>query len=252
VTYYDYRRRKAPDVYKDALLCFHTVSARQPDVAQVWSGLAMLYIDNYTATFGRAGDAELEAARDATDKALKLAPRDFLGNLALTRIQYFDGDPAFFAGIDTAIALRPSSAQAFAQGGFLLTVRGDSARGLSLLQKAAELSEMRLALYDLGCAVIYLRERRWPEALASASKVDAENWAVAQAILAAAAAHAGRDEVARKAARRLLELYPAFEAEALRNFERWRFDAAFHEVLVGGLEAAGLELREPAVHVSGG
>ena len=42
----------------------------------------------------------------------------------------------------------------------------------------------------------------------------------------AAAAHSGRDEIAAKAAQRILALYPAFEAEALVNFERWRFDAA--------------------------
>ena len=34
VTYYDYRRHKDPDVYRNALLCFRTVSARQPDVGR--------------------------------------------------------------------------------------------------------------------------------------------------------------------------------------------------------------------------
>jgi adenylate cyclase len=252
VTYYDYRRRKAPHVHKDALLCFHTVSARQPDVTQVWSGLAMLYIDHYAATFGRNGDDELAAGRDATAKALMLDPRDFLANLALTRVQFFDGDPAFRQSIDRTIALRPTSAQALAQGGFLLTVRGDSAQGLLLVQKARELSKTPPALYHLAYAVTYLREHRFPEALASALKVDAQNWVVAQAIVAAAAAHSGRDEIADRAAQRLRELYPEFEAEALANFERWHFDAEFYDILVSGLKAAGLVLREPAVPVSGG
>jgi TolB-like protein len=252
VTYYDYRRRKADDAYKDALLCFHTVSARQPDVAQVWSGLAMLYIDNYAATFGRNGDAELDAAREATAKALMLDPRDFLGNLALTRVQFFDGDPAYRQSIDRTIALRPSSAQALAQGGFLLTVRGDSTNGLNLLQKARDLSTTPLAAYHLGYAVTYLREHRFPEALGAALKVDAQNWAVAEAIVAAAAAHSGRADIASKAAQRLRELYPEFEAEALENFERWRFDAEYYDVLVSGLTAAGLVLREPGTPISGG
>ncbi len=229
VTYYDYRRHKAPDVYRNALLCFHNVSARQPDVAQVWSGLAMLSIDNFAATFGRGGDDELVAGRDATEKALMLDPRDFLGNLALTRVQFFDGDPAFRQSIDRTIALRPSSAQALAQGGFLLTLRGDAAHGLPLVQKASDLSPTPPPLYHLAYAVAYLRERRFPEALASALKVDAENWVVAQAIVAAAAAHSGRDEVAGKAAQRILALYPEFEAEALANFERWRFDARYYD-----------------------
>jgi adenylate cyclase len=253
VTYYDYRRHKEPDVYRNALLCFRTVSARQPDVAQVWSGLAMLSIDNFAATFGRGDDDELVVGRDATEKALMLDPTDFLGNLALTRVQFFEGDPAFRQSIDRTIALRPSSSQALAQGGFLLTLRGDAAHGLPLVQKARDLSPTPPPLYHLAYAVAYLRERRFPEALASALRVDAENWVVAQAIVAAAAAHSGREEIAAKAARRILALYPEFEAEALANFERWRFDAKYHEVLVSGLKGAGLALRHHTVPaVSGG
>ncbi len=252
VTYYDYRRRKGPEIHKDALLCFRNVSARQPDAAQVWSGLAMLYIDNYAASFGRGGEDELAAGRDATEKALALDAGDFLANLALTRIQFFDGDPAFRQSIERTIALRPSSAQALAQGGFLLAVTGAAAQGLPLSQKASELSPMPPPLYHLTYAVTYLREHRFAEALAFALKIDADNWAVAQAIIAAAAAHAGRAEIAGAAAEELLELYPEFEAEALTNFERWHFDAALYDVLVSGLSAAGLELREPGVPVSGG
>jgi TolB-like protein len=252
VTYYEYRRRKAPDLHGEALQCFHSVGARQPDVAQTWSGLAMLYVDDFAAMFGRGGDEALAASRDATARALELDSRDFLGNLALTRVQFFDGDPAFRQSIDRTIALRPSSAQALAQGGFLLTLRGDAAHGLPLLQKANELSPTPSPLYDLAYSIAYLRERRFPEALASALNVDAENWVVAQAIVAAAAAHSGRAEIAAKAAQRMIELYPEFEAEAPTNFERWHFDAEFYDVLVSGLNAAGLALRGPAVPVSGG
>ena len=64
----------------------------------------------------------------------------------------------------------------------------------------------------------------------------------AQAVLAAAAARSGRRDIAQSAARRIRELYPDFESDALANFERWHFDAAFYDALVGGLRAAGLEL----------
>ncbi|HUQ52806.1 MAG TPA: hypothetical protein VM692_11335, partial [Gammaproteobacteria bacterium] len=252
VTYYDYRRRKAPEVHRDALLCFQNVSVLQPEVAQVWSGLAMLYVDNYAATFGRNGENELSAARESTAKALLLDPDDFLGNLALTRVQFFDGDAAFQQTIERTIALRPGNAQALAQGGFLLTVRGESERGLALLQRAKALSKTPPALYNLAYAVTSLRQHRYAEALSFAQKVDTQNWVMAQAIVAAAAAHGGRDEIAAKAVRRLRELYPEFEAEALTNFERWRFDRDYYDVLVSGLKAAGLELREQAVPISGG
>src|SRR5215207_8680656 len=71
-TYYDYRRGKEQGVLKDALACFHAVAAREPKVAQVWSGLAMLYIDDYAAMFGRGGNGQLDLARTAVAKALAL------------------------------------------------------------------------------------------------------------------------------------------------------------------------------------
>ena len=250
-TYYDYRRRKSSTAQQDALACFQSVSGREPDVAQVWSGLAMLYVDDYAAGFGRGGDATLEAARAATTKALILDRDDFLGNLALTRVQFFDGNPAFRQTIDRTLALRPDSVQAFAQGGFLLAVRGDAARGLLLIQQARALSKTPLELGNLAYAVTYLREHRFAEALAFASKIDARNWVVAQAVVAAAAAHGGHVDTAHAAAQRLRELYPQFEAEAIGNFERWHFDEAFYDVLVSGLEAARLDLRGEAAVLSG-
>jgi adenylate cyclase len=245
-TYYDYRRGKEQGVLEDALQCFEAVAARQPDVAQVWSGLAMLHLDDYAAMFGRGGNEQLESARAAVAKALALDRDDFLANLALTRVQFFDGDPTFRRGIHRALELRPSSAQALAQGGFLLTIRGDSASGLPLVERALQAGTAPAGLCNLAYAVSYLREQRFAEALTFALRVDARNWVMAQAVIAAAASHAGRREVAADAVRRILELYPRFEAEALANFERWHFDREYRDVLISGLRAAGLELREAA------
>jgi adenylate cyclase len=241
-TYHEYRRRVTPAGYTETLRCLRAVSARQPDFAPVWSGLAMLYVDEYASSFGRTGDVALESARAATARALALDRDDYLANLALTRVQFFNGDSAFRQTIERTIALRPNSAQAFAQGGFLLVITGDSAHGLELTDKARGLTKAPLGFYHLTYAASHLRDGRFEDALESAVAVDGENWVFAQAVLAAAAAQSGRHDIAQAAARRLRELYPQFEAEALANFERWHFDAAFYRALVDGLRAAGLEL----------
>jgi tetratricopeptide (TPR) repeat protein len=202
----------------------------------------MLYVDEYASSFGRTGDVALESARAATARALALDRDDYLANLALTRVQFFNGDSAFRQTIERTIALRPNSAQAFAQGGFLLVITGDSAHGLELTDKARGLTKAPLGFYHLTYAASHLRDGRFEDALESAVAVDGENWVFAQAVLAAAAAQSGRHDIAQAAARRLRELYPQFEAEALANFERWHFDAAFYRALVDGLRAAGLEL----------
>lgn len=250
--YHEYRRRAGASGYEETLACYLSVSARQPSFPQVWSGLAMLYVDEYSSSLGRVGSEALDAARAATAKALALEPNDFLANLALVRVQFFDGDPEFRRSIERTLALRPSGAQAYAQGGFLLVITGDSERGLELTEKARELSSAPLGFYHLTYAASYLRERRFSAALASAVEVDAPNWIFAQAVLAAAAAHSGRHDIARQAAGRIRHLYPRFEAEALANFERWNFDKAYYDVFVSGLRAAGLDLKDPNVSLSGG
>ena len=240
--YHEYRRRVTPANYTATRQCYRSVSARQPAVASVWSGLAMLYVDEYASSFGRTGDEALQEARQATEKALAIDGADLLANLALTRVQFFDGDPKFRQSIDRNIALRPEGAQAYAQGGFLLVITGDSAHGLKLAEQARKLTTTPIGFYHLTYAASYLREGRYTEALSSAVAVDGHNWVFAQAVLAAAAAHSGRLDIAHSAAGRIRDLYPQFETDALENFERWHFDAAFYEALVSGLRAAGLEL----------
>jgi len=109
-----------------------------------------------------------------------------------------------------------------------------------------------VGFHYLTLAANYLRERRFDEALAAAAKVDGDDWIFAQALLAAAAAHSGRDDLAQGAVQRLRELYPEFEAEALRNFEYWHFDAELYDALVSGLRAAGLVLELPGAGASRG
>ena len=251
-TYHEYRRRVTPAGYAETLACLRAVSARQPDFAPVWSSLAMLYVDEYASSFGRTGDEALKSARQATAKALALDSNDFLANLALTRVQFFNGDATFRQSIERTIALRPNNAQAYAQGGFLLVITGDAARGLALTEESRGLTKASLGFYHLTYAASHLRDGRFDDALESAVAVDGENWVFAQAMLAAAASHSGRRDIAQSAARRIRELYPEFEAEALENFERWHFDAAFHDALVSGLRGAGLELGSArAVRASG-
>lgn len=250
--YHEYRRRVTSAGYSETLACLREVSARQPEFAPVWSSLAMLYVDEYASSFGRTGDEALSLAREATQRALALKSDDFLANLALTRVQFFNGDPAFRASIDRTIELRPNSAQAFAQGGFLLVITGDSARGLELTEESRSLTKTPLGFYHLTYAASHLGEGRFNDALTSALAVDGQNWVFAQAVLAAAAAHSGRVDIARSAARRIRELYPDFEAEALENFERWHFDRNFYEALATGLREAGLTLEQPSIATRGG
>ena len=193
-TYHDYRRRIAADAYRDAVACFESVSARQPDVAQVVVRARDAARRRHTPLVSAAAATQaLESARAATAKALALDRDDFLANLALTRVQFFDGDPAFRA--EHRADARAAPEQRTGAGARRLPARRHAATPRAVCLDAKDARRYRRtppALCYLAYAVTYLRERRFAEALASALKIDAHNWVVAQAVVAAAAAHSGR------------------------------------------------------------
>ncbi len=110
----------------------------------------MLYVDEYAASFG-ADRRRRVGGRAAShcESARALDADDFLAHLALTRVQFYDGDPSFRQSIERTLALRPNGAQALAQGGFLLVISGDPAQGLELMEKARELTKAPFGFYDL-------------------------------------------------------------------------------------------------------
>jgi TolB-like protein len=248
VKYYDYRRRIDPATYKDVLLCFESVDARQPRVANVWAGLAMLHLDGFGFNLARDGAASLAAAREATTNALALEPDNFLANLALTRLQYFDGDAFFRHTLDRTLALRPDNAEALALGGILLVVSDDSAAGLSLVERARALSRTPEGVFNVAHAINYLREGNYAAALTAAQGTDLPRWMVTQELIAAAAGLCGRDDVAHEALARLLEIDPAFESQVLQHLARWHLDPVLEDRLVAGLRAAGLRIEEARPH----
>jgi adenylate cyclase len=243
VVYYDYRRRIDAAAHTEALRCFEQVSARRPRVAQVWAGQALLHLDSYAFHFGTDVAESLTAARDATARAIAIDADDFLANMALMRVQFFDGDPRFRGAIAKTLTLRADSPEALSQAGIMLTMSGDSAAGLPLLERARALSKKPPGVYyNVAFAITYLRAGRFERALEVARKLDTPDWIGAQTLLAAAAGLAGRDDVAREAAARLVALYPEFEAEALHDFDKWHYDRAYQAQLIAGLEAAGLKI----------
>lgn len=244
VKYYDYRRSIDAAAYKDVLLCFESAGRRQPRVSHVWAGLAMLHLDGFGFNLARDGAASLAAGREATTNALALEPDNFLANLALMRLQYFEGDTRFRHTLDRTLALRPDSVEALGLGGILLVISDDSAEGLPLAERARALSRTPDGVFNVAHAINYLREGNYAAALTAALEIDLPRWIVTQELIASTAALCGRDDLAREALARVLELDPAFESQVLQHLARWHLGPVLEERLVAGLRAAGLRIEE--------
>jgi adenylate cyclase len=243
--YYYYRRTVDPALHGEAVECFELAVAREPQFANAWAGLALLYLDEhgfgYTPqdTPRPALARAFEAARDALD----MDGDNYLANLAMARARYFSGDlDGFQRSANRVRALEPNNAEALALIGAYFALSGRTASALPLIDKAAALSPEPIGPHQIGYAIAALAEGRATDALQAALRIDAPNWFIAPLLVAAAAAHAGEPEVAARAIAQLDELYPAFADHADEELAKWQLDPHLHGLLVRGLRDAGMPI----------
>jgi adenylate cyclase len=243
--YYYYRRTIDPARHADTLACFQRAVVNEPEFADAWAGLALLYLDEYGFGYSpqHTSSNPFERAREAARTAMDIHGESYLANLAMARIRFFSGDAqGFRRTADRVLALEPNNAEAFALIGTLLAVSGDAERALPLVEKAIALSPRPPGLYYLGRAASELRAGNYEQGLSLALRLDAPNWFITPMIVAAAAAQANRPDVAARAAERLLELYPDFPRRARAELAKWQLDQALLDTVLDGLRSAGIDI----------
>jgi adenylate cyclase len=238
--YRAFRRATDPAMFPDALACFQSIAKRRPGVAHAWAGLAMLFVDEHMFHEG-SGEA-LERARAAVNTALELDSTNVLANAALTRVQYYTGDPAFMATAERTLALDPNNPEMLGLLGILLVAHGDAARGSELIARAHELTGQPRPMFNLGYVFAYLQNGDGCSALPLAERLDAPKWFIAHLVTAAAAGLCGNHTAAAAARARLLALSPHLETELPGLIEIWRFDPRLRDALRRGLTEAGFDL----------
>jgi hypothetical protein len=208
----------------------------------------MLYLDEHVYYSGRADrGAALARARAAVRRAIELDATNVLANTALTRYQYYDGDPEFPRTVERTLALDPDNPENLGLFGILLTAYGDSKQGLELVARARELAPQSRGAFNLAGVLAHLQENEPCEALVQARALDADKWFIAHMVTAAAAGLCGDVAAAAEARSRLLAVTPGFDEEAVGLVDLWRYNPPLREAVLDGLRAAGLALQDDAV-----
>ncbi len=239
--YSAFRRATDPALYPEALACFQSLVQRRPDLGSAWAGLAMMFVDEHM--FHEGADDSLNRARAAVETALRLDSENVLANAALTRVQYYSGDPAFASTAEKTLALDPRNPEMLGLLGILLAAYGDPVHGSELITRAHELSPQPRPMFNLGLVFAYLQEDDGCAALPLAQQLDAPKWFIAPMVTAAAAGLCGDAEAAADARTRLLAISPRFEKEFPTLIEVWRFDPRLRSALLRGLTEAGFEMQ---------
>ena len=168
-----------------------------------------------------------------------------VANAALTRVQYYSGDPAFVSTADKTISLDPNNPEMLGLLGILLAAYGDATHGTELVTRALELSPQPRPMFNLGYVFALLQENKGCQALPLAQKLDAPKWFIAPMVTAAAAGLCGDRTAAAAARAHLIALSPRFETELPALIGVWRFDPRLHDALLHGLSKAGFDVPHP-------
>jgi TolB-like protein len=238
--YYEYRRDLDAARHAVALRCIERVIQDEPESATAWATLSLLLTEAFGFAYDSAdatGAATLDRAREAARTAMDIDGENVFANLALARVQFFSR-VEFRGTAEQVLARRPNNTEVLSLVGAMLVNAGDVARGRALFERAIELSPRPPPTYYGGLAFARLASREYDEALAAALRMDSPNWVSGNAILASAAALAGREDIAVRARDRQRELSATQGQDPRVVLARWPMHEALRSELLRGLEAA--------------
>ncbi len=225
ILYYAFRRVLGPMQHARAVDCLERATVRDPNAVEAWAKLAILNAE--AGAHGFASESEgvrlLERAREAARHAMDLDGENLHANLSLAVVQHFGGVDSLDVA-ERVLATWPENAEAQAYLGAMFVLRGETARGKQLVERAIEWTPKVPSGYYATLALAALREQRYADALAAGLRIDSTDWKLGDVVGAAAGSLGGRPDLAARARARVLALDPAFEASLPEALGRWRME----------------------------
>lgn len=240
---FSYFARLTPEEHATVRRILEGVVRENPDQADCWAMLAMMYIVEYSDSFNLLPNP-LERAMAAAQRAVDLASSHALGHYALAWVYFFRKEKAsLHAAIERAVALNPMDGAAIGLLGLLLHHAGELDRGCQMVETAMRMNPNYPGVLRFTLFTHTYRQGKYAEALEAAVRINMPGFFYAQAALAAALGQLGQREAARKAAQEVLALRPDFAVVARREYAKW-FDPGDIEHFMDGLRKAGLDISD--------
>ncbi len=248
---FSFLERISPTEHATARRILERAVERDPNQADAWAMLAILYDTEFADEFNPRPDP-LERAMAAAQRAVDLAPTHALGYYALAFTYFFRKDMASFrAAAERALALNPMDGSVTGILGICVHHAGERERGAQMAAAAMQLNPHHPPVLHSPAFIDAYSEAKYAEALDVAARMDMPGFFHAVALRAAALGQLGRHEAAQKALRELLTLRPDFANSVRRDYEKW-WDSKTIDHLIEGLRKAGLDIPEDQKQASRG
>ena len=240
---------EVPDLFPPIRDCLERAVAREPDYADAWAWLALMYLNEHRFDFSpRIDPPPLDRALVAAQRAVGLAPDSEMPHFALASVYYFRKDlNQFRLEANNAIAINPSNALVIAELAGYFGYLGEFDRSLALTRKAMALNPHHPTWYYATVFNYHYHKREYEAALAAVLNWNEPYFFGYQVHLAQAYAMLGRQAEAEAAIAELLQLRPDFSLEvARRQLEMWNRTEPLIVHELNGLRRAGLRATAPA------
>lgn len=226
---YDYRRTFLRSLYEPVLACLENAVQTDPNYAEAWALLGYMHI--YAVPFGHVGPSEFQGAYakaiEAAMQALALDRDNVMALKVLSLTNHLMGN---YSESDRYIRLalekNPHDPDSLAQRGWRLSIRGDFAEGVPLLERAISRSVKPPDWYFHLLAIDRLMKKDGDGMLAMAEIASASGSARGHSLMAMANGLLNRPDAAEQALRRMVETQPNYDP-----VESWRRHQATDEIL---------------------
>ncbi|WP_342237895.1 tetratricopeptide repeat protein [Inquilinus sp. OTU3971] len=243
--FYAYWRRTESALYPSVRDCLERTIVDDPDYADAWAALALVYADLVRFGIQPASVAfdPLERALALAQRAVVLAPDAPLGYQAQHLVFWLRHDvEQSFAAARAGLARNPNNAELLADLGGRLCLRGQFADGLPLLTEAFARNPGQPSIYRLGFFLAHYMAGRDEDALTEALKIDQRDNRFTHVAHAIAYARLGRNDEAAAEIDLLLQLSPDYGDRAVTDLQARNVAPEIIRAIVDGLRKAGLNV----------
>jgi adenylate cyclase len=242
---YAYDLENTAETHLAARNCLEHAVELDPDYADAWAALAMLYVDERNMSWNPNPGLydPLDRALQAAQRAVKLEPNNPTAQSRLAFAYFALGDlDKFRVHGERAVALNPNDGDILAYTGAHMIFSGDIERGLPIVEKAIELNPgYHPGWWDSAKAVALYERRDYEGALEAHRSVNMPDFFYAHIWPIAINGMLGRKDAAQASLRELDRVYPGFTIQTFRKeYALFHPPQAMMEHLVEGLRKGGM------------
>jgi adenylate cyclase len=245
--FYAYWRRTDSALYPSVRDCLERTIVDDPDYADAWAALALVYADlvRFGIPPGSVAFDPLERGLALAQHAVVLAPDAPLGYQAQHLVFWLRRDvEQSFAAARAGLVRSPNNAELMADLGGRLCLRGQFADGLPLLAEAFARNPGQPTIYRLGFFLAHYMAGRFEDALTEASKIDQRDNRFTHVAHAIAYAQLGRKDEAAVEIDLLLKLSPDYGDRVVTDLQARNVAPEIIRAVVDGLRKAGLSVPQ--------